>query len=649
MIENGAVTDPEQSKRFSGETHLSVHSKYNLTVAQKVSFISCLALGLVATEMQGQVLDNNFLNGRYGFRQVVVSTNPAGQPIETRSIVGILSFDGRGAFSFQGTRNTSTNSPSAFNGGGTYSVAANGLVSMNSPLDSNAFLNARLGTGILLGSTTDSAGNAFDLFVAIQLPQVPTSNATLSGAYVGTSIEFPNGLFFNIKNSFFRFTSSGQGSLGLVNTAGQTGQSGKRVLQQSIGPSTYSISSDGSGQAVFPTSSGLTASNQLLLGDRQIFVSANGDYMIGGSTTQGSHDILFAMKAAASGASNASFRGLYYSAGLKVDQLQARPSSFSGAVNGLGNGKAVWTRRVRLPEGNVDSTAVNDYNLAGDGVGSMLLNRFAIGASNNVFLGAGVSFADSDNYELMIGIKARDLSGTGIFINPAGVLNGASFAPVGNPIAPGQFIGIFGTGLGPANAVVAPSVPFPTTLGGVSITVQGRPAPLYFVSANQISALVPFATSGTSAEIVIRQGNQESNRVTVPVSRTSPGIYAVSQNGVGAGAILKADFTPVLPSSPTRRGDTVLIYLTGLGALNPALADGAAAPGATLSRVTDTVNVYIGGQRATVSFAGAAPGFAGLYQLNVVIPANAPIGSAVPLAIETASAFHDMVDIAIQP
>ncbi|MBM3759829.1 MAG: hypothetical protein FJW36_06240 [Acidobacteria bacterium] len=635
------------SQRFCGETHLLVKSKYILNTIAKAPFYCGLAVLALVAQMQAQVLDNNFLNGRYGFRQLLIATNSAGQPIEARSFVGVISFDGRGSFSFQGTRNSGNNPPAPFSGAGSYSVAASGLCTMTSPLDLNANLNARLATGLLLGSTTDSAGNSFDIFAAVPLPQQTVSNAAVTGAYAGVSIEVPGGLFSSIKNSFFRFTSNGQGSLGQVNTSGQTVTNGKRVLQQSIGPSTYSISGDGSGQMIFPITAPFPSSTQLLLGDKQILVSANGDFVLGGSVSQGAHDFLFAIRSAAAGATPRNFTGLYFSSGLKIDQ--SRPSTYSGAINGLGTGKSVWTRRVRLPEGNVDSTAVNDYTLGTDGVGSMMSNRFVIGANNNAFVGAGVSFVDSDNYEIFFGAKARDLSGTGVFLNPAGVLNGASFAPVGNPIAPGQFIGLFGTGMGPTTPVVASSVPFPTTLGGVSVTVQGRPAPLYFVSANQISALVPFATSGTTADIIVRQDNQESNRVTVPVSRMSPGIYSNTQNGIGPGAILKADFSVVTPANATRRGDTVLVYLTGLGALNPALADGAAAPSTSLTRITDSLNVYVGGQRATVSFSGAAPGFAGLYQLNIVIPANAPIGSAVPLAIETASSFHDMVDIAIQP
>ena len=620
--------------------------KYIAIADQNGRRLLYLAILLIASQLQGQVLDNNFLTGLYGFRQVLISTNPAGQPIEMRSMVGVFSFDGRGNFSYKGMRNLNNNAPNAVSGAGIYSVSASGFVALANPLDANSTMNLRLGGGLLLGSTTDSSGNLFDLLVAVPLSPVTTSNATLTGAYAGTSIEFPNSLFFNVKNSFMRFSSNGVGGLGTVSASGQTVQSGKRVLLQSIVPGTYSISSDSSGLMIFPPTGPYTTTNQLLLGDKQIYISAGGDYVIGGSISQGAHDLVFAMRTLPGVATAKNFNGLYYGAGLKVEQ--SRPTSFSGAVNALGNGKAVWSRRVRQPEGNTDSTAINDYTINPDGVGSILTNRFAIGVNNNLFLSCGTSFVDSDNYEVIIGVKTRDLSGTSPFLNPAGVLNGASFAPVGNPIAPGQFMALFGTGLGPTTPVVA-SAPFPATLGGVSVSVQGRPAPLYFVSAGQISALVPFATSGTSAEVVVKVGSVESNRVVLPVSRTSPGIYSNSQNGIGSGAILKADFSIVTVSNPARRGDTVLVYLTGLGALETALADGAASSSTVLNKITDSVNVYIGGIKSTVTFAGAAPGFAGLYQINVQIPAAAPIGSAVPLAIETSSSFHDMVDIAISP
>ena len=89
--------------------------------------------------------------------------------------------------------------------------------------------------------------------------------------------------------------------------------------------------------------------------------------------------------------------------------------------------------------------------------------------------------------------------------------------------------------------------------------------------------------------------------------------------------------------------------MTGLGAVNPTVADGVAAPASPLRLVTSNLTVYIGGQQASLLFKGLAPFFAGLYQLNVTIPTLAPIGSSVPLAIDTGDAFYDQVDIAIAP
>lgn len=611
-----------------------------------VSRLLAAACWMLAGTATAQVLDNSFLSGNYGFRQVLIATNGLGAPIDARSIVGVISFSGSGGFSVDGTRNLGTGGPASFRGSGTYSVAPNGFVTMTNPLEASATLTLRLGNGALVGATTDSSGNLFDLFLAAPLPFGGVTPGLISGNYVGASLEYPNGIFFNVKNSFFRFTSTGAGSLGLVNVSGQTTQNGRRILQQQIGTSSYVLDANGRGTLIFPETAPLLPANQLLLGDKQIFVSANGQFLFGGSIQQGAHDFIVAFKAPTTTASAANFSGLFYGAGLKTEQ--SRPSNFVGAVNALGNGRAVWSRRARLVEGTSDLTAVNDYNLNADGTGAMLTNRFAVSADGNFALASGTSFVDTDNYELNFAVKARNLSGGTVFLNPAGVVNGASFAPPGNPIAPGQFVSLFGTGLGPAQAAIA-SAPFPTALSGVSVTIQGRAAPIYFVSANQLSVLVPFATSGNTAEIVVRNAGVESNRVTVPVSRTSPGIYSQPQNGIGAGAILRQNNSLLTATNRASRGETIQIYLTGLGALNPPLADGVAASTTTLSFVEANVNVYIGGIKATVSFAGAAPGFAGLYQLNVIVPNTAPSGNAVPVAVETATSFHDMVDIAIAP
>jgi uncharacterized protein (TIGR03437 family) len=116
--------------------------------------------------------------------------------------------------------------------------------------------------------------------------------------------------------------------------------------------------------------------------------------------------------------------------------------------------------------------------------------------------------------------------------------------------------------------------------------------------------------------------------------------------------ILHADYSLVTTANPAKRGDTVLVYLTGLGAVNPAVGDGVASPSTPpLSQVTLTPQqliVYINGEPADVQFAGLAPGFPGLYQINVTIPKDLTALGQVGMAINTPDAFHDQVYIAIQ-
>ena len=194
---------------------------------------------------------------------------------------------------------------------------------------------------------------------------------------------------------------------------------------------------------------------------------------------------------------------------------------------------------------------------------------------------------------------------------------------------------------------VASTLPFPTTLGNVQVLINNTPAPLYLTSANQISALVPLTATGTTASIIVVNNGQRSNTAEIPLAKSSPGIFTIPPAGTGPGALLHANFTLVNAANPAKRGETILLFLTGLGPVTPIIQDGAAAPSSPLSQVPGDVKVYIGGRQATVVFKGLAPGLAGLYQINLTVPANAPIGTAIPLAIETPEAFHDMVDIAI--
>ncbi len=183
-------------------------------------------------------------------------------------------------------------------------------------------------------------------------------------------------------------------------------------------------------------------------------------------------------------------------------------------------------------------------------------------------------------------------------------------------------------------------------LGGVQVSINGTTAPVYSVTPTQISAVVPYAVTGSTANIVVTVGATKSNPVSVPLAPTAPGIFTISNNGLGDGAILHADYSVVSQANPALAGETVQVFLTGLGAVSPGVQDGAAAPGkAPFAQVVAPLNVYVGGlPAASIQFKGLAPGLAGLYQVNVQIPANLGPGPQ-SLAMQTPDGFTEMVDV----
>jgi uncharacterized protein (TIGR03437 family) len=382
---------------------------------------------------------------------------------------------------------------------------------------------------------------------------------------------------------------------------------------------------------------------QLLSGSRTLYLSASGNILLGGSTAAGGHDILIGVKPL-SGATNSTWNATFWGAGLRVDSTAV--TAYSGALAARGQGKLTWTKRFKaLGAGVFDYTGVNSYVLGADGTGTSDFTQVALGAAGKAFAGAAINTNDPGAYEIYFGVQVPALTGTGVFLNPLGVVNAASSAPAGNPISPGEFVTLYGTGLAKSNQTAAP--PYPLSLNGVSVLINNKPAPLYFVSSGQLNVLVPFATTGATATIVVQNG-VNSNTVTVPVAATAPGVYTLDQSGSGGGAILHADYSLVNAAKPAIGGETVLIYVTGLGTVTPGLTDGTAGTITTLYTADADVVVYVGGQQASVLFKGLAPGYPGLYQLNVTLPQFPKASGNLPLAIQTPNAYHDQVDIPIQ-
>jgi uncharacterized protein (TIGR03437 family) len=234
-------------------------------------------------------------------------------------------------------------------------------------------------------------------------------------------------------------------------------------------------------------------------------------------------------------------------------------------------------------------------------------------------------------------------------VYPGGVVHAASFTP-NAALAPGNIISVFGANLASASAG-APSLPLPKTLARASLQVGGYEVPLFYSSGGQINAQLPFELPPNSRPQLIVKG---ADFVTVPetitVAAARPGIFTTSQDGKGQGVIMDVANRLVDAANPAKAGDVVVVYCTGLGATNPAVRSGEAAPAppSPLAKVTTPVSVTIGGQPAAVQFAGLTPGLVGLYQVNVQIPSGLTPNAAVSLVVSQDGVPSNTVTLAVR-
>lgn len=220
------------------------------------------------------------------------------------------------------------------------------------------------------------------------------------------------------------------------------------------------------------------------------------------------------------------------------------------------------------------------------------------------------------------------------------ITNAASFAP--GPVAPGEFVTIFGTSLGPstpANLLLTPSGTVDTILAGTQVFFDNIAAPVIYTSGTQVSVIVPYEIArDTSATLKVEYQGIASLSQTVRVIDSSPGIFVA--NSSGQGAVLNQNGSPNSAQNPAAVGSVVSIFATGEGQTQPAGTDGVInALTLPLPKPALSVSALINGQTAEVLYAGAAPGeVAGMLQVNVRIPANVPSGASVPVTITVGDA-----------
>jgi uncharacterized protein (TIGR03437 family) len=252
-----------------------------------------------------------------------------------------------------------------------------------------------------------------------------------------------------------------------------------------------------------------------------------------------------------------------------------------------------------------------------------------------------------NNYTIFVGEQIPTLTGTGVWVNPQGIVSSATYAPIGDSISPGQFISIYGSGLAAA-AVTATTLPFPKSLGQLSVSINGTDAPLYYVSSGLIICIVPYELTGTSATIAVTNGTTESNTVTVGAAPFAPGILAANEYGYGDGSITHLNNTLVNAASPAAVGETVQMYGVGLGALTTPVTDGNGFIGVDNAVVRPLV--FINNTPAAIVYWGITED-AGLYQLDVTIPPGTPSGEqyvAIVSSSGTTGVLTQTITVAVQ-
>ena len=237
----------------------------------------------------------------------------------------------------------------------------------------------------------------------------------------------------------------------------------------------------------------------------------------------------------------------------------------------------------------------------------------------------------------------------------ASVVNAASNQS--GSVSPGEIVAIFGVNIGPATPaglVLTPQGTVSTNVANTVVAFDGVAAPLIFVSANQINAIVPYEIAGrVSTNVVVTRGGQSSAVLQLRVADTAPSIFSLSQGGNGQGAILNSNSTVNGASNPAAKGSIIVIYATGEGVTRPQPATGAvtSATGTSFPAPVNNVSVKIGGAPVTTfNYIGEAPGLvAGVLQINAVVPQGIASGpQTVELTIGGASNNQQTITVAVQ-
>src|ERR1022692_1978656 len=473
-----------------------------------------LAVGLAAQAQTWDTSGNGMLSGTYYFRQVIyIIGDQYGDLGEAISLYGNITFDGNGGYTLTSGQwlafDSSVGTAQTGNATGTYSISASGYGFVSNPYTGDSIYGLVSQQGVFVGSSTDNPyrsglpfGGYNDFFVAAPLASPLPTAANFSGTYVFSNLDLvgvASGQPAGMLSMMFTLTANGSCGLGNTVVTGYAGTTTAPVTQTSSLPTC--LFSNGAAVVTFPSN------GQLMAGQKYLYFSKDGNFVFGGSPYTGASpwDMIVGVKVS-SGTPN--FSGLYCQAG--IDEVGGDLDTYYGSLDSVGGGTIMEHQRIEdlfYTPATTDSTYLDSYTLTSGATYSTSLARYAVGAGGAIRIGSGIG----PYLGLSVALQAPSVTGTGVYLNPQGIVNAASWAPFTAGIAPGELLTLF-NGSNLASSTVVAVSPFPTSLGQVQVSIGGLPAPIYYVTPTQIAAIVPYeVTPGTIVDIQVTNNGVLSN------------------------------------------------------------------------------------------------------------------------------------------
>jgi uncharacterized protein (TIGR03437 family) len=292
---------------------------------------------------------------------------------------------------------------------------------------------------------------------------------------------------------------------------------------------------------------------------------------------------------------------------------------------------AAWT--VSVFPNNRTTSWLSLNPTSGNGSQQINLSASTSGLGFGVY-NATLVFQAANAAPQVIEVPVVLMVGASSAVTIAGVTNGASFQTA---CAPGMILSVFGTQLAPSIQTAA-SVPLPLAMAGVSATVNGVSAPLYYVSPSQLNIQVPYETGAGPAVLGLNNNGQVASAIFT-VAPAAPGVFTDADHNL-------------IPASSGNRGDTLTLFVTGDGAVSQSLATGTSPfSGTPLNFLPQSglpLTVTVAGVAAEVNFEGIPPGLVGTTQVNFVIPQN--IASGVqPVIVSVGGVPSQVANIQVGP